>query len=195
LSHRDRLWRPFGGDEPIRKPIIIVATACLALAGGATLAADPPAGPPPEDRWSALDTDGDGRLSRAEAEAGAPGMARNFGRFDVDADGQVTREEIQAARVQMHEQARARAEQRWREADANGDGSIDRAEAEKGMPRAAENFGRLDADTDGLLSRDELQQAMRQRHAEWMQRAPGAGHGPGGPAPAAGKPPGGGRQQ
>lgn len=172
-----------------------IAIACLTLAAGAGAAAESPAGPPPEERWNAVDTDGDGSLSRAEAEAGAPGMARNFDRLDANADGQLTREEIRAQRAQMREQARAQAEQRWAATDTNGDGAIDLAEAQTGMPRAAANFGRLDADGNGLLSREEMRQAMRQRHAERMQRGPGAGQ-PAGPGMhGAGKPPGGGKKQ
>jgi hypothetical protein len=167
--------------------------------GAAAGAAETPAGPPPEARWNALDTDGDGRLSRAEAEAGAPGMARNFERFDADADGQLTREEIRAQRAQMREQARVHAEQRWTATDANGDGAIDLAEAQTGMPRAAENFGRLDADGNGLLSREEMREGMRQhrteRHAERMQRGPGAGQPAGSRMQGAGKSPSGGKKQ
>jgi hypothetical protein len=164
-----------------------IAIACLSLAAGAAGAAETPAGPPPEERWNALDTDGDGSLSRAEAEAGAPGLARNFERFDKDGDGRLTREEIQAQRAQMREQARARADERWAQADTNGDGAIDLAEAQTGMPRAAENFDRLDADGNGLLSREELRQGMRQHRAEHMQRGPGT--------KGAGKPAGGGKKQ
>jgi hypothetical protein len=167
----------------------VIAIASLALAAGAAGAADTPPGPPPQERWNALDTDGDGSLDRAEAEAGAPGLARNFDRFDTDADGRLTREEIRAQRARMHEQARARAEERWAAADANGDGAIDLAEAQTGMPRAAQEFGRLDADGNGLLSRDEMRAALRQRHAERTQLGnPGAGPRKQG----AGKPAGGG---
>ena len=159
-----------------------VAIACLSLAAGTAGAADTPAGPPPDARWNALDTDGDGRVSRAEAEAGAPGMARNFERLDTDADGQLTREEIRAQQAQMREQVRARADQRWAAADTNRDGAIDLAEAQTGMPRAAENFGRLDADGNGLLSREEMHQGMRQHRAERMQRGGPGMHGAGTPA-------------
>ena len=41
-------------------------------------------------------------------------------------------------------------------ADRNGDGYIDRAEADAGLPRIAKHFDQLDADGDGRLSRAEL---------------------------------------
>jgi Ca2+-binding EF-hand superfamily protein len=44
-------------------------------------------------------------------------------------------------------------------ADANGDGYIDRAEADARLPRVAKNFDQLDANQDGKLSNDELREA------------------------------------
>jgi Ca2+-binding EF-hand superfamily protein len=44
-----------------------------------------------------LDTDGDGRLGRAEAQAGAPRLAEHFDEIDANKDGFITREEMAAA--------------------------------------------------------------------------------------------------
>lgn len=60
----------------------------------------------------------------------------------------------------------AKMQERLKAADTNGDGLIDRSEAEAGLPRVAEHFDKLDADGDGKLSRDELRkmrEQMRQR--------------------------------
>jgi hypothetical protein len=128
-------------------PRIAVLLGCLALVPAGALAADEPAPASPGERFSALDTDGDGAVSLAEAEAGAPGFARNFSRFDADGDGLVTREEMRNAREAGRAQAQARAEERWRAADTNG---------------------------DGLLSREEARSAARERHAQRQgQRGPG----------------------
>jgi Ca2+-binding EF-hand superfamily protein len=43
-----------------------------------------------------LDTDGDGRISRAEAQA-APRLAAHFDEIDADKDGFLTRDELKAA--------------------------------------------------------------------------------------------------
>jgi Ca2+-binding EF-hand superfamily protein len=50
------------------------------------------------ERWKQLDADGEGRVSRAEAEAQAPRLARRFDRLDANRDGFLVPEEIQAHR-------------------------------------------------------------------------------------------------
>jgi Ca2+-binding EF-hand superfamily protein len=54
-------------------------------------------------RLKEADKDHDGRISRSEAEASMPRLAKNFDRIDADKDGFVTREEMRA----FHEQQRA----------------------------------------------------------------------------------------
>lgn len=51
-----------------------------------------------EERFRKADTDGDGMLSREEAEQGMRRLARHFDAVDANQDGRVTREEIEAAR-------------------------------------------------------------------------------------------------
>ena len=51
-----------------------------------------------EERFKRADTDGNGALSRAEAEKGMRALARHFDQIDANKDGQITREEIEAAR-------------------------------------------------------------------------------------------------
>ena len=50
------------------------------------------------ERFKRADTDGDGALSRAEAEKGMPRLGRHFDAIDADKDGRVTHDEIEAAR-------------------------------------------------------------------------------------------------
>lgn len=49
------------------------------------------------ERFKKLDTDGDGRVSAAEAKANAPRMAEHFTQLDANGDGFVTPEEMKAA--------------------------------------------------------------------------------------------------
>jgi hypothetical protein len=151
-------------------PRLFVMLGCAALAT-AVMAADEPRGPPPGagEHWAALDTDGDGAISQAEAQAGAPRMAGHFGRIDANGDGRGTREEAAQARERRREESTKRAEEHYRGADTNSDGSIDLAEAQTGMPRAAEHFGEIDADGNGLLTREEMHAAMQARRGERMR--------------------------
>lgn len=50
-------------------------------------------------------------------------------------------------------------QERLKAADSNGDGFIDRQEAEAKLPRIAKNFDTIDTDHDGKLSPSELRHA------------------------------------
>lgn len=51
---------------------------------------------------------------------------------------------------------RAKAEARWAASDKDGDGSLDRIEAQAHHARLAEHFDRIDANADGEISREEM---------------------------------------
>jgi len=159
----------------------ILLMGCLAMAPLA-MAADEDRGPPPGtpeqglgpppgalERWTAHDTDGDGAISLAEAQAGMPGLAQNFTRFDANGDDQLTREEMHAVREATREERREQAEERYRNADKDGDGVVSQEEAKAGMPRAAEHFGEIDRDGNGQLTREEMRSAVQARRNERMQ--------------------------
>ena len=53
-------------------------------------------------KLKAIDTNGDGRLSRAEVDAKAPRLAKNFDALDTNKDGYLSQEELVAARKKRH---------------------------------------------------------------------------------------------
>lgn len=55
-------------------------------------------------------------------------------------------------------------------ADADGNGTLSRAEVEKSMPRMAKKFDQIDANKDGQLSRDEMK-AWRKTHKHAHRKA------------------------
>jgi hypothetical protein len=151
----------------MRNRKLIVLLGCMALAPLVAMAADLPPGPQGTGgRFAALDTNGDGSITQAEAEAGAPRLAEHFAQVDTNGDGLISREEMQAARGQFHQAMQARGEERFRSADKDGNGKIDLAEAQQGMPRAAQRFKEIDTNADGLLTHEELRTYMQAHHHE-----------------------------
>lgn len=75
------------------------------------------------------------------------------------------REQCRANPEQCQAERRARFDARFKQADADGDGALSRAEAEKGMPRLARHFDAIDADKDGRVTRDEIEAARKARAA------------------------------
>lgn len=69
-----------------------------------------------------------------------------------------------ADREKCRQQREARAAGHFRKADADGNGSLSRAEAEKGMPRLARRFDSMDTNKDGQLSQEEMSAARKVHH-------------------------------
>jgi len=135
--------------------------AVAALLAGHAMAGDTPRSDAPRDEMRA-DKDGDGRVSRAEATAAASERATEwFDKLDLNKDGYITQDEINQAREtrrgNMEAEMKQKMEERFKEADTNGDGQLSLEEVQAKMPRLADRFTALDTDKNGQLSKEELQ--------------------------------------
>ncbi|MEM9523725.1 MAG: calcium-binding protein [Pseudomonadota bacterium] len=148
----------------IGKKNLIVVTTLLAL-GGASLAAgvvmaQTGHGYGPRIDFEALDTDGDGRITRAEMEART---ASRFAALDTDNSGTLSAQEVKAqAETRISDRAARMIERR----DTDGDGALSLEELSKDA-RSDRMFARLDTNDDGAVSRAEFDAAK----GKWHKRA------------------------
>jgi Ca2+-binding EF-hand superfamily protein len=131
-----------------------------------------------------LDSDHDGRISRAEFDAGQAARTAmvekhgkregksqrpplDFAAIDANRDGYVVRSELttyhERMRPQREAERTARFNTRFAEADLNRDGKLNRIEVDEKMPKLKERFAWLDENRDGFLSREELQSKHSRR--------------------------------
>jgi Ca2+-binding EF-hand superfamily protein len=112
-----------------------------------------------QGRFAAADADRDGMLSRGEVQRGLPRLAPRFAALDRNGDGYLSPEELRArAGTGKHRSDATEGgfAQHFRRADADGDGALTRAEAERALSRLVVKFDRIDADGDARLTPDEL---------------------------------------
>ena len=102
-----------------------------------------------------VDVDNDGIVTREEAQA-SPRLSADFDAADANKDGKLDTAEMNAHREKMRVEMRAKAEQRWKDADKDGDGALTREEAQASMPGLAERFEKFDSNGDGKIARDEM---------------------------------------
>ena len=125
-----------------------------------------PAGPAGRG-FAAADADGDGQVTREEAQAAR--QAR-IAALDADGDGFVTEAELTAWHMaRAEERVAAMVARQMQRLDADGDGRISGAEALAGGGGLSDTlFDRADADGDGAISAEEMQ-AMRDEMRESMR--------------------------
>ena len=144
-----------------RQFLMMVLIGSYALTTGVACAATPRLNQ--ARAWENADTNGDGVLSREEAQR-MPRLARHFDAIDSDSDGAITGGEVRAwrdlSRVRNPPAPTKGVEEMMRLADRNGDGLLTRIEFTQGHPRFAPRFDRIDVNRDGMLARNEL--------ADWL---------------------------
>ncbi len=105
---------------------------------------------------SHMDGDGDGAITRAEAEAH---RAARFAEIDADGDGLVSLDDFAAVHeAEQDERRRGRHGRMLERLDADGDGLISQAEFEAAPMRL---FDRADSNGDDVITEDEVE-AMRE---------------------------------
>lgn len=128
-----------------------------------------------------VDTDGDGAISKAEADA-------MFAKIDTNKDGKLDKSELAAYRKASMEEHRAKMkaefEAKFKAADKNNDGALTRDEFKAAFPRMANRFDTIDANRDGKVTTAEVESNMKKMRDEHMKRHGGPGRGPGASAPA-----------
>lgn len=140
------------------KPAILIPALGALIVAGSIAGASPMGGMGrdhgPRMDFDAMDTDNDGKLTRAEIQA--RGQER-FKAADSDGDGALSAEEmVAAAQARAAERATAMHERmlQWRDSDGDGKLSFD----EMGSNRMVRMMERADTDNDGAVSQDEMAQ-------------------------------------
>jgi Ca2+-binding EF-hand superfamily protein len=132
----------------------------LMVTAMAMLATAPAMARPGGGERSNPDANGDGVVTRAEAEAD---IAKRFARMDMNKDGKLDaadREAMRKAREAKRAERGGRGGKMMERLDANGDGAVSLDEMKRG---ALARFDRADANKDGKLTGDEREAARPKR--------------------------------
>ena len=136
-------------------PIAALLVTAVAQAGGT-----PPSGP----GGYPMDANNDGFVTREEAKD-YPMLSAQFDAADTNQDGKLDIAEMDAHRDAMRAGGRAKAQERWKAADTDGDGAISRKEAKASMPGVAKRFKQFDVDGNGKIEQSELHQFRMRKQA------------------------------
>lgn len=158
--------------------VLLAVVPCVALAAGTTTTSKPETMSKKEidakfdQLFNAVDTDGDGKISRAEADLKVPAMAENFDAIDANHDGFLTKAEIKTFAA-AQEKRRLEFAKKLQQADKDKNGLLTRDET-KVLPGLYAHFDEVDANHDGQLSIKEVADFLRGGNPAPAQAAPAA---------------------
>ncbi len=128
-----------------------------------------------QERFQALDSNRDGKLSYAEFQNN-PKQRERFEKADLNRDGGLTQDELKQAHQQnkqMRQERRAKgrekmqaARQKMQRLDADKDQALTRSEIGNEMPKLLENFAVIDGNNDGKITGEEMRIARLAMRAE-----------------------------
>ena len=101
-----------------------------------------------------LDINGDGVISKREADASRRSLRETFEQIDADGDGNVSSTEYRAATTNLVQRVD------FDDADTDGDGVLDREEVAQ-HPIVSAHFDTIDVNDDDLIGPDEFEWAQR----------------------------------
>lgn len=139
--------------------VLLVAMPCVALAADPASMSKKEIDAKFDQLFKAVDTDGDGKISKAEAELKTPAMYENFEFIDANHDGGLTKAEIKGFNA-AQEKRRHEFKLQLEKADKNKNGMLTREEA-KALPGLFEYFDEVDSNRDNQLSIQEVADFLR----------------------------------
>jgi hypothetical protein len=116
----------------------------------------------PGQQFTNADTNKDGSLDKAEAQAMHD---KHFDEMDANHDGKLSKKEMTACKQggksgAMHDKG----SEGFKKADKDNDGTLDKEEA-KSLPNVSKHFEEIDTDKDGTVDRDEVHNYMKDTKA------------------------------
>lgn len=169
-------YSKLAGHPKLAGSALILAAA---LMGAAAYAQDatPPKPPHGGFDFATLDTDKDGKVTKAEVAAL---RAAKVKAMDANADGKISADELAAPRIAAAtDRINARAAEMVETMDSDGDELLSAAEMAT-RPGPEMVFDRIDANADGAVTQDEVdaaRKAMHEKHGKGHGKHGKDGHG------------------